>query len=174
MHENALGDQFGGVQWQNLWDGYQRTMHKVTNRTPLHLIAVDVRADRRSQFIASWLWRLTDNDHRRARLGLATSLLMDGGYFSFDRGDCLHGQLWWLREYDCDLGEPLAAYEVDQFGKGTYARRFAGGLVIVNPTESAISVSVASDLTDMSTGAFGRDFLVPPGDARILVGNVAR
>ena len=51
MHENALGDQFGGGQWQNLWDGYRRTMAKVTQREPIHLIAVDVRADGRTQFL---------------------------------------------------------------------------------------------------------------------------
>ncbi len=135
MHENALGDQFGGVRWQNLWNGYRRTVAKVTDREPFHLMAVDVRADSRTQFVASWLRRLTNNDRRRARLGLATSLLLDGGYFGFDRGDCLHGQLWWLREYDVDLGAPLSACEPDRYGPGTSRVQFTGGLVIVNPTD---------------------------------------
>ena len=43
MHENALGDQFGGVEWQNLWDGYRRTVDKVKGREPFHLMAVDVQ-----------------------------------------------------------------------------------------------------------------------------------
>ena len=127
MHENALGDQFGGVEWQNLWDGYRRTIDKVKGREPFHLMAVDVRADRRTQLQAAWQWRLSDNDRRRARLGLATSLLLDGGYFGFDRGDCLHGQLWWLREYDIDLGAPLRACEPDRYGPGTYTRAVPPG-----------------------------------------------
>ena len=109
MHENALGDQFGSSQWQNLWDGYRRTMAKVTQREPFHLIAVDVRADGRTQFSANWLRHLSDNDQRRARLGLATSLLLDGGYFGFDRGDCLHGQLWWLARIRRGFGNSGAA-----------------------------------------------------------------
>ena len=37
------------------------------------------------------------------RSGLAITLLGDG-YFGFDEGDCLHGQLWWFPEYDANLG----------------------------------------------------------------------
>ncbi len=171
MHENALGDQFGGVHWQNLWDGYRRTMTKVTQREPIHLMAVDVRADGRTQFLASWMRRLTDSDRRRARLGLATTLLLDGGYFGFDRGDCLHGQLWWLREYDVDLGSPLQACEPDRFGPGTYSRQYTGGLVIVNPTDKDVSVSIGTDMLDVTAGISGTDFVVPAHDARLLVGH---
>ncbi len=170
MHENALGDQFGGIEWQNLWDGYRRTMAKVTEREPLHLMAVDVRADHRTQVQAAWLWRLSDNDRRRARLGLATALLLDGGYFGFDRGDCLHGQLWWLREYDTNLGSPLQNYETGEFGPGTFSRAFTHGLVIVNPTNKGISVSLDTTLIDMTTGTSGTEFIVPASDARLFVG----
>ncbi|MHB0960235.1 MAG: alpha-amylase family protein [Pirellulaceae bacterium] len=171
MHENALGDQFGGVEWQNLWDGYRRTMTKVVGREPFHLMAVDVRADRRTRFVASWLWRLSANDRRRSRLGLGTSMLLDGGYFGFDRGDCLHGQLWWLREYDADFGLPLEAFQVDRYGAGIFSRQFTLGLVIVNPTERDVSVSVSTDMIDLTTGASGTDnCTVPARDARFFVG----
>jgi hypothetical protein len=170
MHENALGDQFGGVEWQNLWDGYRRTVTKVVGREPFHLIAVDVRADRRTQFAASWLWRLFQNDRRRARLGLGTSLLLDGGYFGFDRGDCLHGQLWWLPEYDADLGSPLQACETDRYGPGLFSRQFTHGVVIVNPSENDVSVTVAGNLLDVTTGTSGTRFVVPAKDARLLAG----
>ncbi|MBM4091264.1 MAG: hypothetical protein FJ276_17850 [Planctomycetes bacterium] len=170
MHENALGDQFGGVRWQDLWDGYQRTVAKVTQREPFHLLAVDVRADGRSQFQADWLRRLSDNDRRRARLGLATSLLLDAGHFGFDRGDCLHGQLWWLREYDVDLGSPCGAYEKDRYAPGTYSRQFTGGTVVVNPTDSDVHVSVPAELMDATTGISGRAFTVPALDGRLFVG----
>ena len=165
MHENALGDQFGGVEWKNLWDGYCRTVRKVAGREPFHLMAVDVRADGRTPFTARWLWRLSDNDRRRARLGLGTSLLMDGGYFGFDRGDCLHGQLWWLREYDVDLGSPLQACEVARYGLGVYSRQFTNGLVVVNPTEQEVTVTATTRLLDATTGVAGTVFLVPAKDA---------
>lgn len=171
MHENALGDQFGGVEWQNLWDGYRRTLAKVQGREPFHLIAVDVRADRRTQFQAAWQWRLSENDRRRSRLGLATSLLLDGGYFGFDRGDCLHGQLWWLPEYDIDLGTPLRACETDRCGPGTYSRQFTQGLVIVNPTDQEVTVRVKTFRIDATTAVSGSEFVVPAHDARFLVGN---
>ena len=125
-------------------------------------------------FSASWLRRLSDNDRRRARLGLATSLLLDGGYFGFDRGDCLHGQLWWLREYDVDLGTPLQRCEPDRYGTGTFARQFTGGLVVVNPTDADVTVSLATDLVDASSGVSGKCFVVPANDARLLVGPGAK
>jgi hypothetical protein len=174
MHENALGDVFGGVTWQSLWDGYSRTMKKVTTREPFHLMAVDVRADGRNQLAANWLWWLSKNDRRRARLGLATSLLMDGGYFGFDRGDCLHGQLWWLREYDVDLGQPLAAYEVNRYGEGVYSRVFEHGLIIVNPSDTDVSVYTDTLFLDTSTGVRANEFLVPANDARIFAGDTNR
>jgi hypothetical protein len=129
-----------------------------------------VRADQRTQLQAAWQWRLSDNDRRRARLGLATSLLLDGGYFGFDRGDCLHGQLWWLREYDTNLGSPLRACEPDRYGPGTFSRPFTQGLVVVNPTDKEVAVTVAANLIDVTTGTSGTQFVVPAHDARILAG----
>jgi hypothetical protein len=103
-------------------------------------------------------------------LGLATSLLLDAGYFGFDRGDCLHGQLWWLREYDVDLGPPCGAYEKDRYAPGTYSRQFAGGTVVVNPTDSDVNVSVPEELMDATTGISGRAFAVPALDGRLFLG----
>jgi hypothetical protein len=172
MHENALGDQFGGG-WPQLWEGYQRTLAKVQQRAALHLIAADVRAGRRSQLSAAWLWRLAPDDLRRARLGLATSLLLDGGYFGFDRGDCLHGQLWWLREYDVNLGNPLRQFEANRYGEGTFSRVFSHGLVIVNPTARTLTATLDAPLLDAATGVISRQVTVPPEDACLLVGNAA-
>ncbi len=173
MHENALGDQFGSAQWQDLWDGYRRTLGQVQGREPYHLIAVDVRADKRTQFLAAWQWRLSSNDRRRSRLGLATSLLLDGGYFGFDRGDCLHGQLWWLPEYDLDLGAPLQACQSDRYAPGTYSRLFTHGLVIVNPTDRDVAVTVTAPRLDVTRAVSGTDFVVPAGDACFLAGHGA-
>lgn len=169
MHENALGDQFGGVDWQPLWDGIERNLARVQPRPALHVLAVDVRASRRDQSAARRLEQLTDEDMRRLRLGLATALLRDEVYFGFDRGDCLHGQLWWFDEYDVDLGEPLAAFERDTPVPGVFQRRFAHGRAIVNPTSEPVSVELSEPLRDVSTGAVARTLVVPPRDARLLV-----
>jgi len=170
MHENALGDQFGGPDWRLLWDGYRRTLAKVQGRPAYHLIAADVRAHGRSQDAAARLDRLTENDLRRLRLGLATTLLLDAGYFGFDRGDCLHGQLWWRDEYDLDLGDPLGPYREGVYGPGSFSRAFARGLVVVNPTAATLTVKTDRPLMDASSKQAGRSFLVPPNDARLLSG----
>jgi hypothetical protein len=168
MHENALGDQFGGTEWRTLWDGYCRAVAKAGVQPVLHLVAVDVRAEGRTQSVAARLERLTDQDRRRLRLGLATTLLMDAGYFAFDRGDCLHGQLWWFDEYEADLGQPVAPFQPDRFGPGTFARAFQHGWVVVNPTDQAIDVPAPAPLTDATSRAVGQRFRIPPRDARIL------
>ncbi len=169
MHENALGDQFGGVDWQPMWDGILRNLARVQPRPAVHLLALDVRASGRSQWQARDLERLTAEDLRRLRLGLATSLLLDQVYFGFDRGDCLHGQLWWFDEYDVDLGTPLAPLESDSPAPGVLQRHFTHGQVIVNPTDQAVSVTLSEPLRDASNGDVGCTIIVPPRDARMLV-----
>lgn len=171
MHENSLGDQFGGTDWAPLWDGYRRTLAKAeaAGRAPYHLIAVDVRAAGRTPAQAAAVTQLTDDDRRRVRLGLATSLLLDGGYFGFDRGDCLHGQLWWLPEYDLDLGLPSGPHDVGRYGPGLYSRSFERGMVIVNPAACDVVVSLESPLWDVVHQLPVTDLIVPARDARILV-----
>lgn len=169
MHENALGDQAGGAEWRGLWDSYRTALSRVSGRPAYHFLQTDVRADHRTQSAAAGLRMLTENDRRRLRLGLATTLLLDGGYFGFDRGDCLHGQLWWFDEYDVDLGAPLGAFHEGRSGPGTFGREFERGLVVVNPTEAAVPVSNEAGLMDCATGARQKTFLVPPHDAKILL-----
>ena len=168
MHENALGDQFGGVEWRGLWDSYRASLSSMSRRPAYYFIQADVRADHRTQAEAAHLRTLTENDRRRFRLGLATTLLLDGGYFGFDRGDCLHGQLWWFDEYNLNLGAPLGAFQEGRYGPGTFARDFERGSVVVNPTEAAVAVSTEMGPPDRLRGAGQRTFLVPPCDAQIL------
>ncbi len=118
----------------------------------------------------AWLWRLSRTIGAERDSDWPLRCLLDGGYFGFDRGDCLHGQLWWLREYDVDLGSPLQACETDRYGPGLFSRQFAHGLVIVNPSENDVPVTVAADLLDLTTGTSGTCFVVPAQDARFLVG----
>lgn len=168
MHENALGDQFGGMEWRELWEACQRALSQVSGRPAYHFVQADVRAEQRSQGDAAGLRTLTPNDHRRFRLGLATSLLLDGVYFGFDRGDCLHGQLWWFDEYDVNLGAPLGALTEGRYGPGTLARDFERGLVVVNPTEASISLTNQAGLTAGPAWAGPATLVVPPGDALML------
>lgn len=168
MHENALGDQFGGVEWRHLWEPYRTAVSKTAGRPAYHFIQTDVRSNGRTPDAAARLRTLTAEDRRRLRLGYATTLLLDGGYFGFDRGDCLHGQLWWFDEYDVDLGAPLGAYQEGRYGPGTISRNFERGSVIINPTPDTISVTNAVPLTDGLTGTRQIVHPVPPQDARFL------
>jgi hypothetical protein len=169
MHENALGDQFGGVDWQPMWDGIERNLRRIQTRPAFHLLAVDVRAGGRDESQARRIRHLDPDDLRRFRLGLGTSLLRDEIHFGFDRGDCLHGQLWWFDEYDVDLGPPLAPYESDPFGPGTLQRRFTNGRVVVNPTDAHVSARLPEPLRDATTGTVARAIEIPARDARLLV-----
>ncbi len=169
MQENALGDEFGESDWKGFWESYRTALSKVTGRPNYHFVQVDVRAERRSQNAAAALTSLNENDRRRFRLGLATTLLLDGGYFGFDRGDCLHGQLWWFDEYDQDLGAPRGSFREADYGPGTLSRNFERGLVVVNPTQAAITVSEERGLRQRASEGWQRTIRVPPNDARILV-----
>jgi hypothetical protein len=168
MHENALGDQFGRPDWEATWQGCQAGLASAVARPPMHLIIADVRM-RRSQDQAQRLAALTGDDLRRMRLGLGAALLADGAYFGFDRGDCLHGQLWWFDEYDADLGNPLGQFRRDAYGPGTFARGFERGIVIVNPTGTEVKAGLPRSARDVTTRKVGRSVTVPPSDARIVV-----
>lgn len=169
MHENALGDQWGSGEWRHVWNGYKASVEVAQrhNRPAMHLIVVDVR-NHRSLKEARDLEAPTADDLRRMRLGLCTSLLLDGGYFGFDRGDCLHGQLWWFDEYDADIGEPVEQSREGAFGAGSYSRRYDQGLVVANPSERAVAVSLSEPHFDYSTKSTASKHVIPPHDGRIL------
>ncbi|MBN1798556.1 MAG: carbohydrate binding domain-containing protein [Spirochaetales bacterium] len=193
MHENALGNEFGSYYWDahygaqypqtqpwlkgiyGTWDGYKTCIDEANpyNVTRFHFISVDVRMNR-SQEQAESLQQLTADDLRRMRLGLGTSLLEDGGYFGYDRGDCLHGQLWWFDEYDADLGNPLESYKTGAYGQGNskkqvYSRKFEHGIVIVNNNSAQTVVTLEAAHKDVTTKKTGTQFTIPPYDARIFV-----
>jgi hypothetical protein len=167
-HENALGDEFGDPNWTGssgaVWDGYQTAMSAGATR---HMIGVDTRAGDSVSFdAASVKNRLTADDLRRMRLGLGTSLLLDGGYFGFDSGDCIHGQLWWFDEYDADLGQPAGGFTVT--GSGLYTRAFTKGAVYVNPTDHPVIINAWAMFEDATSKQVNDRFIVPSLDSRIL------
>ncbi|MBN1647561.1 MAG: hypothetical protein JW874_05970 [Spirochaetales bacterium] len=169
MHENALGNEFGDPSWTTLWEAYNANMDPAAGTSPerIHLMPVDLRYDR-TQDAAENSTALSADDLRRMRLGLGTSLLLDGGYFGFDRGDCLHGQLWWFDEYDADLGSPSGPHQQDVYGTGSYSREFANGTVIVNTGSTELSVTLTETSLNTSTGESGTDFVILADDAAIF------
>jgi hypothetical protein len=169
MHENALGNQWGTGEWRQVWDGYRAAVSgsEKQGRETMHFIMVDVRMDR-SLEEARQLDHLTATDLRRMRLGLCTSLLLDGGYFGFDRGDCLHGQLWWFDEYDADIGAPVERHRNGAWGAGIYSRQYDRGLVIVNTHDKPVTVNLRVAHFDYTTKKIAQKHVMPPGDGRIL------
>ena len=168
MHENALGNEFGKPGWDVVWQGCLTGLRTAQARPPLHMIVSDVQMNR-STAEAKRLTALTTDDLRRMRLGLGTTLLVDGAYFGFNRGDCLHGQLWWFDEYDTDLGNPVEPCRREAYEAGTFARDFERGTVVVNPTGKEVKVGLARIARDVTARATGRSFVVPAQDARILL-----
>ncbi len=75
----------------------------------------------------------TESNVEKMRFGLATTLLVDHCYFSYDAGltPPYHCALRWYPEYDLDLGNPTGqAYQQDEL----WIRKFSNGIVIVNPS----------------------------------------
>jgi hypothetical protein len=193
MHENALGDELGTYYWNanygewypadqpwmkgmyGTWDGFRTALDSANpyHLPRYHFISADVRMNR-SQEEAQTLSTLTDDDLRRMRLGLVTSMLDDGGYFGFDRGDYLHGQLWWFDEYDADPGDPVEEYRIGAFGDGSgknevYSRKFQNGVVILNNNPADIVVQLGASYRDATTKITNTTFTIPAFDARIFI-----
>ncbi|HWK25983.1 MAG TPA: putative glycoside hydrolase [Solirubrobacter sp.] len=86
----------------------------------------------------------TATDRAAARYGYATMLLAGAGKLQF----ALHSDYTnerWFPEYDYALGTPLDA-ETREAG-GVHRRRFSHGLVLVNPTASAVAVDFGGAYT---------------------------
>lgn len=80
--------------------------------------------------------------------------IMDDGYAAFDYGTVARGQKWWFPEWSIDLGKPL---DVMQKGEGYWYRRFAKGVVYVNPYKDEAHFKLE-----------GIDFSLPPFDGTYI------
>jgi hypothetical protein len=166
--ENALGDVFGS-NWSQMWEIYQRNMRKESPPPRSHWIGVDTQYRRKRDAYKNVMRiDLTNDDLRRMRLGLGTALLLDNGYFGFDKGDGWHGygEQWWFSEYDASLGMPGGRYE--KTTDGTYRREFDNGLVIVNPGLDR-TIDLDAEYLDATTNQTSNQITVPGKDARILI-----
>ncbi|MFL5826923.1 MAG: putative glycoside hydrolase [Thermoleophilaceae bacterium] len=78
------------------------------------------------------------SDRAAARFGWATTLLGGGGHSYFQVGSDYTNE-YWFPEFDYAIGEPTGAES--RGSDGVHRRTFTNGLVLVNPTGSAKSVS---------------------------------
>lgn len=78
------------------------------------------------------------NNFSKVRFGLASTLLADQGYFSFDYDNTNHGQLWWYDEYDVEIGQAtlpavnLLNKENSKFSSGLWRRDYSQAIVLLN------------------------------------------
>jgi len=116
--------------WENggTWTGSMSTYAKISavNKQPNTTVLNTYNKDR--------------NNFTKVRFGLASTLMQDSGYFSYDYNNTNHGQVWWYDEYDVNLGQPLfPAYNVlsktdTTFKPGLWRRDFENGIVMLNST----------------------------------------
>lgn len=96
------------------------------------------------------------NDYQKMRFGLASSLMLDNIYYSFDYGDRDHGQLWWYDEFGVDLGKASAsAVSVagdKDFKAGVWKREYEKGIAILNSGNLEQLVDLGADYEKI-TGA---------------------
>ena len=99
------------------------------------------------------------------RLGLVLSLLNDNTYFTYDFGPRDHGQAWWFKEYNANLGRPVGDYYREN---DAYYREFQNGIVVASP-DTTSTVILPSEYTDITTGERAASFVIEEGDGRILL-----
>lgn len=86
------------------------------------------------------------DNYRSVRFGLA-SVLLDDGYFSYDRGDQDHGQTWHYDEYNIQLGAAIGEAKsllktAQNFEPDVYKRSFEKGIALVNSTDEPQTVQL--------------------------------
>jgi hypothetical protein len=104
-------------------------------------------------------------DLNKMRLGLTLSLLSDRTFFTYDFGPRDHGQAWWFKEYDVDLGKPMGNYY--RVGD-SYYRDFENGVVVASPNKATL-VTFSKEYTDITSGATSTSFHIKDGDGRIFI-----
>ncbi|MBI2979654.1 MAG: hypothetical protein HYY41_02345 [Chloroflexi bacterium] len=163
MQENALGTSaYSSHDFTKVWDIYERNMQSPAPPSRIHIIATDTdnRPNDREKP------QLSITDLQKMRYGLTITLL-DDGYYQFGMGDRSYGTLWWFPEYDINLG--LAKGKAQKQSDGTWTREFQNGIVAVNPTYSASTISFATTYQNVSTGNKGTSFTIQPQDGGIFL-----
>lgn len=78
-------------------------------------------------------------DAAAIRYGWASALLAADGHTAYSATDAYDGTTW-STDYEASLGAPVLSAEPT--GEGAWRRVFEDGLVVVNPTESTLAVSL--------------------------------
>ncbi len=160
--------------WENggTWSGSMSTYQKISaaNKKPNISVLNTYNKDRAN--------------YTKVRFGLASALMQDHGYFSYDYDNTSHGQLWWYDEYDVNLGKPLfPAFNIldkanDKFKPGLWRRDFANGIVILNSTKDTQKYIFSREEFEkingqqdrsVNNGAIVNWVKIAPNDALILL-----
>jgi hypothetical protein len=102
--------------------------------------------------------------------GWASLLLVADGRASYLAAETYNGAERWLSAYRARLGHPLGA--MTEGPDGVYRRSFSGGLVVVNPTASAVHVSLGGTFEGSGLTRV-RATRLDPDHALVLVGGPA-
>jgi hypothetical protein len=114
-------------------------------------------------------------DYRFFRYAYA-SCLLDDGYFSFTESAKGYSSVPWFDEYDFKLGRAVSPPPPAPWMKGVWRRDFERGVVLVNPTGEARSVTVERGLKRLSgsqdpavnSGAPAGELRLPAKDGIVL------
>jgi len=89
------------------------------------------------------------NDFRAMRFGLASSLMEDNVYYSFDHGENDHGQLWTYDEYNISLGnaagKSFSPSGASAYNNNVWLRNYDQGLAVVNASNQPQTIDLGSD-----------------------------
>lgn len=91
-----------------------------------------------------------------------TSCLLDDGYFSFTDKSREYSSVPWFDEYDYKLGKAISEPPAAAWSNGVWRRDFQYGIALVNPTNTARTVTVEPGLRRL---AGGQDPAVNDGSA---------
>jgi len=121
------------------------------------------------------------NDFKKFRYGLSSTLLGDG-FYSFDRGDQTHRELWWYDEYNVFLGKPVSPLKnlnnnSNQIREGVWQREFQNGLVLNNSTNKIQTIDLGAEFekirsnqdSEVNDGSIVTSLDLNPHDGLILL-----
>ncbi len=95
-----------------------------------------------------------NTNYRHFRFGLASSLLFDNIFYSFDHGTEDHGQIWWYDEYQVNLGNPINSfYSISgkaKFLDDVWRRDYANGIALINTTKKTYDLDLGGEFEKIS------------------------
>lgn len=159
-----MTNQVSSLGWSTAYSKYRTLLSSVTDSSKV-----------------IYAWRAQISDYKSMRYGLATAMLGDAGYFSYEPSgnDNANASVRvWFDEFDLDLGDPVEDAPQSAWSNGVYKREYENGLVLVNPSGSQKTVTLPAgtwytirgcqDIQN-NDGAQKTSITLDNGDGRILV-----